>query len=366
MSHLALFGAISHLALFGAISHLALFGATSHTAAGIGLAVVSAMCYSCGLVVEKVALTRLPAVHARRAVAMVRTLVTSPLWLTGFVLLLVGLGLQVLALSVAPINLVQPIFASGIVLLVVLSHIVLDDHLGTAEWIGISIVLVALVCLGLSVHGSVDRAGESASFAAIVLAVVPTAVIALACFAVADRGERTRRSTSWRAPMYGLAAGLLYGVAGIGIKGLSTVVQQHGLVAAVPRAIASGYLYLLVLGAGTGLVLFQTGLQRSPAPVIVPVNNVVSSAYLIALGTILYGEHLPTATGPLALRLIGFTGVVVGLAALALGEDVELAAAAAEGKPVDGRVPDLDPGPSGRPGAGAAGQVGTEPLAAEG
>lgn len=328
----------------------------SHTAAGIALAVVSAVCYSIGLVVEKVALTRLPDVHARRALAMVRTLVGSPLWLVGFVTLLFGLGLQVLALSVAPISLVQPIFASGIVLLVILSHIVLDDHLGTAEWTGITIVVIALVCLGLSVDSTADRAGESASAAAIVAAVIPTAIVALALFAVADHGERTRRSTSWRAPMYGLSAGLLYGVAGIGIKGLSTIVQQHGLVAAIPRSFASPYLYLLAVGAGTGLVLFQTGLQRSPAPIIVPVNNVASSAYLIAIGTVLYGEHLPTATGPLVLRLIGFAGVVVGLGALALGEDVELAAAAAAGAPVDEleeHVPDLDGGGSTATGRGS-------------
>jgi drug/metabolite transporter (DMT)-like permease len=338
----------------------------SHTAAGIGLAVISAICYSCGLVMEKLALTRLPTVHARRAGAMLRILAGSPLWVAGFVLLLGGLGLQVLALSVAPISLVQPIFASGIVLLVILSHIVLDDHLGTAEWVGIAIVVVALVCLGLSVDSTVDRAGESASLVAVVVTVIPTAVVALLVFAAADRGERTRRSTSWRAPMYGLAAGLLYGVAGIGIKGLSTVVQQHGLVATVPRAFASPYLYLLILGAGSGLFLFQTGLQRSPAPVIVPVNNVVSSAYLIALGTVLYGEHLPTATGPLVLRLIGFAGVVLGLGALALGEDVELAAPEAAGTSVhelEEHVPELDAVPPS--GSGDDG-VDTRPLAAEG
>jgi hypothetical protein len=67
----------------------------------------------------------------------------------------------------------------------------------------------------------------------------------------------------------------------------------------------------------TGLVLFQTGLQRCAASVVSPVNIVTSTTYVIIVGTVLFHEHLPTAPGPLGLRIAGFAGVIAGLVTLA-------------------------------------------------
>ena len=55
---------------------------------GPGLAVVVALlattAYHLGLILEKRALARLPAIDARHAVRMLRTLLTAPAWLAGF------------------------------------------------------------------------------------------------------------------------------------------------------------------------------------------------------------------------------------------------------------------------------------------
>ena len=106
----------------------------SHTSAGIAIAAMSALFTGSGTVVEKVALQRLPDIHARHLWVMIRTLCASPQWLWGCCLLLGGLVCQGLALSLAPISVAQPIFASGIVLLLVLSHFVLHDRLRRVEW----------------------------------------------------------------------------------------------------------------------------------------------------------------------------------------------------------------------------------------
>jgi len=298
---------------------------SGHNAVGIGLAILSAFFYNGGLLAEKYALGRLPDIHARKAGAMVKTLASSPLWLLGFVTLLAGLGLQVLALSVAPISLVQPVFASGLVLFVVLSHLIFDDHMGTAEWVGVGTVLVALVALGLSVDPKADKAGAHAPFSTILIAAIPTAIAGLGLFYVADHATTWwRRGTKWNSPLYGMASGLMYGIAALGTKGLSTIVQSHGVVASIPRILVSPNLYLLAAAGAVGLVLFQTAFQRCSAPVLVPVSNVVSSAYLIAVGSVIFGERLPSAPGALTLRMIGFAGVVIGLGALAFAKDTDI------------------------------------------
>lgn len=305
-----------------------------HSTAGIAIAAMSALLTGTGTVVEKIALQRLPDIHAKRFWLMIRTLCASSQWLWGCALLLGGLVCQGLALSLAPISVVQPIFASGIVLLLALSHFVLHDRLQKVEWFALALIVVALVLLGLSIDTRVDHAGGPANLVYLLLAAIPTAAVGLLVFEVADRVHVSgRRFKQLRAPLFGMAAGLLYGVAGLCLKSAATFVQRWGLFGSVPHLLVSPEVYLLAVSMATGLVLFQTGLQRCPAAVVSPVNIVTSTAYVIAVGTVLFNEHLPTSPGPLGLRVAGFAGVVVGL--------VTLAAAGEKGDPaLSGSDPD--------------------------
>ncbi len=309
----------------------------AHTSAGIALAAVSAVLTGTGTVVEKIALRRLPEIHARHFWAMLRTLCSSQQWLWGCACLLGGLVCQGLALSLAPISVAQPIFASGIVLLLVLSHFVLRDRLRPVEWFALATIVIALVLLGLSIDTRVDHAGGPARLAYFLCAAIPTSVVGLVVFVIADRAHVSgRRFRHLRGPLFGVAAGLLYGVAGLGLKSAATYVQRWGLMGSVPHLITSPDLYVLAVAMATGLVLFQTGLQRCSAAVVSPVNIVTSTAYVIAVGTVLFNEHLPTSAGPLGLRIAGFAGVIVGLVTLAVSgerdeksmEDLESAAEA--------------------------------------
>jgi uncharacterized membrane protein len=81
--------------------------------------------------------------------------------------------------------------------------------------------------------------------------------------------------------------------------------------------LTSAYLYALVFTSALGLLLFQTALQRCPASVVVPVSNVVSSTYVVAVGTVIFDEHLPKAEWKLVLRIVGFVGVLVSVLVLA-------------------------------------------------
>jgi drug/metabolite transporter (DMT)-like permease len=323
--------------------------ASTHTGAGIAIAGLSAVLTGTGTVVEKIALQKLPDIHARRFWAMIRTLCASSQWLWGCALLLGGLICQGLALTLAPISVVQPIFASGIVLLLVLSHFVLHDRLRSVEWFALALIVVALVLLGMSIDARVDHAGGPANLTDLLLAAIPTAVVGLTVFEVADRAHGSGRLRQLRAPLFGLAAGLLYGVAGLGLKSAATFVQRYGLVGSIRHLVVSPDLYLLAISMAMGLVLFQTGLQRCAASVVSPVNIVTSTTYVIAVGTVLFNEHLPSSPGPLGLRIAGFAGVVAGLVTLAAaGEKTQ--------------VPKASPSDDGPPSAEGSGSAQVQPV----
>lgn len=295
----------------------------THLLAGVAISIVSAVLYNVGFVLEKHALGGLPPVHARRIVHLLAQVLSSPVWLAGFASMLAGLALQVLALSLVSISVVQPIFVSGIVVLLVLSHVALKERLGRREWAAVCGVGVALLAISLSLDSSSDHAGANGDFGSLVLAAIPTVAAAGWLFVTATRiegGAGTRLAI--RAPLFGVSSGLMYGVAALATKAVAAQVERYGLISSIPHVLASAYLYALLVTSAVGLLLFQTALQRCPASVVVPVSNVVSSTYVVAVGTAIFGEHLPSAQWKLALRVVGFVGVLVSVLALASSRSI--------------------------------------------
>ena len=296
---------------------------------GIVLAIVSAILFNTGFVIEKRALHRMPEVHADRTVHMVRTLIGTPLWLGGFALSLLGIGVNVLALSRAPLSVVQPVVAAGIVWLLLLSHFSLKEHLGRIEWVGMAIVFTALVCIGVSLDKKAERLGTSGTTLRVLAVAIPSAALSAAVYVAAGRRERGS------APLLGIAAGLDCGIGGLAVKGLGVLVEDNGLFGAVGRSFVSADLYILGAFAGAGLLMFQTALQRGRASVVVPITNVMSTAYPIVVGMAVFGEHLPHALWRVGLRFAGLAGVLVGTVFLAGGRSLQAAYAVDEEEDAD-------------------------------
>jgi drug/metabolite transporter (DMT)-like permease len=284
--------------------------------AGIAVAALATTSYNIGLIIEKRALTTLPAIDARRVLALLRTVLFSPVWLGGFALMLAGFGLQVVALMLAPVSVVQPVIGSGVVILVLLSTIVLRERLGRVELGCVLAVAVAIAAIAFSASGSAGKVGHQASGLLIAAVAVPVSVLALLLGA---RALRPPASRGHRSPAggvsYGLAAGLLYGVATLALKGLSGALFHHhgGVSALVLAVIESPYPYLTVACSAIAMLIFQTGLQRCRVSIVGPVSNITGSVFFMVAGTWLFGERLPSRPVELGLRL---GGIVLALAAV--------------------------------------------------
>jgi drug/metabolite transporter (DMT)-like permease len=280
---------------------------------GIAIALVATVVYNAGFVLEKRALSELPPISVRRLGRLVQVLCTSPRWLLGFFVIGAGLCCQIVALALIPISVAQPIQISGLALLVVFSAVFLGERASRREWAGLGVLAASLVLVYLSLEPGRDKVGTSASGWVLAAMAVVTVAAGLVAFLFATWRRRRRVSGA----LYGAAAGLMYGVAGLQTKGMAGFFAEHlneksgGFIV---DALTSPYPYLLVVTCGAGLVLFQTGLQRGRASIVVPVSNVVGSVYLIMTGTIAFGEPLPQDPVRLALRIAGFvvaTAIVV-------------------------------------------------------
>jgi len=276
--------------------------------AGILLALLATTAYNVGLILEKRALGHMPALDLRRVPHVIVSLLTSRAWLSGFALMLTGLACQTIVLTFEPVSVVQPVLASGVALVLVLSRLVLRERLRAGETWCVAAIAVSVVLLALSATGA--EASHHASPGWVAAVMVPSVVVGLLVAAVS---LRARRYGSPAAGVWaGVGTGLLYGVAALAIKGLSGILVRHQTLAGLAIGVVSSpYLYVLAGSSAVAMLLFQAALQAGRASIVVPVSGVTGSMYFIIAGTWLFHEHLPESPAKLGLRLAG-----IALAAL--------------------------------------------------
>ena len=282
--------------------------------AGISLALLATTAYNVGLIQEKRALDRMATLDVRRVPRVVATLLADPAWLAGFALMLLGLACQTIVLSFEPVSVVQPVLASGVALVLVLSRLVLRERLGALEFRCVAAMAVCVILLAASSGGTSTGAGHHAVPGWMAAVAIPSAVIGLLVGASPLRS----RSLAVRAPSaavcFGVGTGLLYGVAALAIKALSGIlVRNHGAVSIVAGVVSSPYLYVFAASSATAMLLYQAGLQSCRASILVPVSTVTGSVYFLIAGTWLFHEQLPADPAKLILRLaaIAAAGLVI-------------------------------------------------------
>jgi drug/metabolite transporter (DMT)-like permease len=287
------------------------------SSAGIPLALLATTAYNVGLIVEKRALGQIQTLDIRRPARAVVSLLTSQAWLGGFALMLIGLACQTVVLTIEPVSIVQPVLASGVVLVLVLSRLVLRERLHGGETWCVAAIAASLVLLALSATSTqVGRKADPGEMAAVM---VPSVIVGLLAAAGSLRA-RTRareRGPSVSAVWSGAGTGLLYGVAALAIKALSGILVGHRTAAGIAIGVVSSpYLYALAGSLVVAMLLFQAALQACRASILIPVSAVTGSTYFIVAGTWLFHEHLPASPGKLALRLAGIALAAVVLMAL--------------------------------------------------
>ena len=261
---------------------------------GLVLALAAALVINVGFFVQHGATTSMPSLSLRHPFGSVRALVTSRQWMLGYATGLVGWGVYIAALSLAPLSLVQAVAAGGVGVLAFLAHR-LGTPLEGRERLGAWIAVAGLVLLGVSLTARVQPAPAAGTSTLLIVIVVGAGVAGLLAGLLA-------RSTRAAAAL-GCAAGLFFGVGDLATKG---AVSGNGL------------LFVPLLGACTALgfvtlqLAFQRGRVLETAGLSVLVNNMIP----IVGGLLLFHEALPGGAAGVA-RLASFVAVVVGAVLLA-------------------------------------------------
>ena len=248
-------------------------------------------------------------------VAVARTL-KHPLWLAGIVADVLGLALQITALHFGALTVVQPLLVSGLLFALLLRH--WGSPLITRAEIGWALTLSGCLIGFLILSGSVSGAQQPATADRLpaVIAAAVGVMTALACLSIARR----RVPPAGRAALIGVAVGAVYATTAALIKATTNVLSRHG-----PLAMLSSWQLYVLLGLGAiGLFLTQLAFRAGPLTASLPAISTVDPLLSVAIGVLVYDEHLrrgPLGGALLAVLLLLLVAAVVGLGRVELTED---------------------------------------------
>ena len=110
---------------------------------GIAAAIGASSLYSLGIALQAMDAKQAPADDHLR-VALVWGLVRRARWLTGTGLSILGWPLQVVALMLAPLVVVQPALAFGLLVLMLLGERLLDEPAGRYEHLAVAAIILGV------------------------------------------------------------------------------------------------------------------------------------------------------------------------------------------------------------------------------
>jgi len=272
---------------------------------GVALAAAAAVCFDGALAFQAAEARREDAMRAGHLLAR---LVRRPRWLLATGLAVVGWPLQLAALSLAPVTLVQPTLAFGLVVLLAASAVVLHEPVGRVEVAGALAIIGGVVVLTLVAPSHEDSHSGLVSLLAVI---APLAVLALTPWLRHGRG---------RPAALGAAAGFV-------ATGLTTKLVSDGLGTGDVLAIV-GWGVLTALLAVAAAADDMGAMQDLPASRVAPAILVAEIVGPVLLAPFLFGERWSQTPGGGVWIVVGLVAVLCG--ALPLAASTTSAAAGSE------------------------------------
>ncbi len=274
-------------------------------ALGIAAAVAASLLYNTSIALQALEAREVPGEHGLRP-SLLGRLLRNRRWLGATGLGLLGWPLEIAALLLAPLTVVQPCIASGLLLLLWLGATRLGERPGRREYLAVAAIVGGIAGVAWAAP---ERSTDHAGAAAIALALVLVALPLLAPYAL-------RRHLAGNIHRLGLlatlSAGCGYAWTAIASKLLTDQLAAGTLVIAA--------LWLATAAASEGLALLSemSALQRRPATQMAPVMFAVQVLVPVALAPLIFDESW--AGTPLGgAALVGFIALAVAGTVLLAG-----------------------------------------------
>jgi hypothetical protein len=281
-------------------------------ALGIICAIGASALYNTSVALQALEAREVGHEHALR-VSLIGRLVRNPRWLLATFVGLLGWPLEIAALLMAPLTVVQPCLAAGLVLLLWLGVTKLGEKPGRREYGSVALIVLGVAGVACAAP---ERTTSNAGTVPIAIALVLVAIPILAPYAM--------RGRAGAAGMLAIvAAGFGYAWTAIASKLLTDEISDGSLV------VAAAWLATAAASEGLALLSEMSALGRRPATQVTPVMFAVQVVVPVILAPLIFGESWSgTPGGGVALVLavlLAIAGVVLLAGSRAVGAVIETA-----------------------------------------
>ncbi len=268
---------------------------------GIFFALVCALATNVGFLFKHRGARAAADVDMRHPLRSAKALFSSRLFAIGMLIAAGAWVFHVLAMSFAPLSLVQSVLAGGVVLLAIMAERAFGLQISRRQWLGIGLTAVGLLLLGLSlpaVHGAHSRFSLPGMIAFEAgLLIVGTLLI---------MGPRIGAPVQHHGFMLGAASGILFGVSDVAIKAISGMVGTHGLVGLI-----SPWTAITAVASVAAFYSSAKGLQEGDAIPVIAVTSTAANVSGIVGGILVFGDPLSGDPVTLGIELGAFALVLV-------------------------------------------------------
>jgi len=266
---------------------------------GIGAAVGASGLYSLGIALQAMDAKEAPQEEHLR-LALARNLLGRARWLAGTGLSMLGWPLQVVALLLAPLVVVQPALAAGLLVLLFLAQRMLGEHAGRNEHLAMCAIVLGVIGAALTAP---PKGTTEASHLTITIVLVALALTSVLPYLFSTLHRHPPATVTM------LGAGMGFAWSGVATKLASDDLSQGHIGLAAVWALSTA------AASGVAVLAEMSALQVRPAIQVAPVVFVTQTVVPVALAPLLFGERFrdtPLGGIPLAISLI----VLIGGAAM--------------------------------------------------
>jgi len=284
------------------------------TGLGIVVALGASCLFACGLALQAIEARSTGGEHALR-MSLLWRLLHRPRWVIGTALAGLGWPLHATALVLAPVTVVQPVLAFGLVILLLIGSRILDEQVTRRQLLGAGAIVVGVAGLAAAAPA---RTGAHAAAGPLALAMGAIALVAVAPYLA---GSRLRT----HGMVLAVSAGFGFALSAVATKLVADQVSSSSKIVIL--------LWLACAGAAAaiGTLSEMTAFQTRPATRVAPVAFVLDTVVPVLIAPWLFGERWG-ADGEVVVTLaVSLALVAVGVAIVAGSPEVGTLIASAEG-----------------------------------
>ncbi|MGN6203080.1 MAG: hypothetical protein ACTHNY_11840, partial [Solirubrobacterales bacterium] len=244
-------------------------------ALGIAAAITASLLYNTSIALQALEVREVPGEHGLRP-SLLGRLLRNRRWLGATALGLLGWPFEIAALLLAPLTVVQPCIASGLLLLLWLGATRLGERPGRRELAAVAAIVVGIAGVAWAApERTTDHADTGAVALALLLVAVPIVLPYLFRRSLADRGQRL-------ALLATVSAGCGYAWTAIASKLLTDELAAGAVL------VAAMWLATAAASEGMALLSEMSALQRRPATHVAPTMFAVQVLLPVLLAPLIF------------------------------------------------------------------------------